>query len=115
MKSNRRILILIVTLFVVISTFIDCSSNNIKKKLEFLAQKTDLALQKSEASAKKAETETTLSNKFIKFNNNRINKNFTKNFVTNKIHLLTNRNKIPFYKKIIIFTCLLLYCFSYIK
>ena len=66
MKSNRRILILTVTLFVVIATFIDCSSNNVQKKLEFLAQKTDAALRKAEVAANKAETATTLSNIFIK-------------------------------------------------
>ena len=78
MKSNRKILILTITLFVVIATYIECASNNKLKKLEFLAQKTEITLQKAQVATKKAETDlllaaenyskskTRLGNKFIK-------------------------------------------------
>ena len=91
MKSNRRILILIVTLFVVIATYIDCASkNSLKsntrsrsylKKAAFLALKNEASVKKTEV-ATKAGTKSTLSNKLINLLNNKINKIHQKIFVT---------------------------------
>ena len=103
MKSNRRILILIVTLFVVLATYIDCASKyslksgsrsrSYLKKAAFLALKTEATVKKTEVSATKAEAKTTLSNKFINLHNNNILQKYK------ALNFFLTNNKNSFYAK----------------
>ena len=108
MKSNRRILILIVTLFVVLATYIDCASKyslksssrsrSYLKKAAFLALKNEASVKKTEvAAATKTGSKSTLSNKLKNLYRPQIKILMKKLKALN--FLLTNN--ISFYKKII--------------
>ena len=108
MKSNRRILILIVTLFVVLATYIDCASKyslksssrsrSYLKKAAFLALKNEATVKKTEvAAAAKTESKSTLSNKLKKLYS-KISPTILPQKYKSLNFLLTN-NKKTFYEK----------------
>ena len=104
MKSNRRILILIVTLFVVLATYIDCASKYSLKsssrsrsylmKAAFLALKNEATVKKTEVAAA---AKTTLSNKLKKLYS-KISPTILPQKYKSLNFLLTN-NKKTFYEK----------------